>query len=156
MGFDCFTIFFFSFHSLSYSDDKDVERSLKLVVISGCYTIQNPHDVSTSLFPPLTPSSSTSKQFFHSRKDIQTTMNVGASSPSAENAHHKCNYECSSFISVKFCSCLLPSAPLELSSSILQFPSSPKKGGRNKRLSLPPFLATKLTFLLAHLAKKQG
>lgn len=39
--------------------------------------------------PPSTPN----RSLFHSRKDIQTTFY-----PSAENAHHKCNYECSSLV----------------------------------------------------------
>lgn len=56
-------------------------------------------------FPPLTSSSSTSKQFFHSKNDIQTTMNVVAShlqkmliTSVIMNVRHSFRW--------KFCSCL--------------------------------------------------
>lgn len=66
---------------------------------------------------PSPPIRSTSNHFFHSRKDIQTTFY-----PSAENAHHKCNYECSPL--------LTPAT--RLLSSIPQFTSSPLNKKRKK------------------------
>lgn len=70
----------------------------------------------------LLPSSTTSnRSLFHSRKDIQTTFY-----PSAQNAHHKCNYECSSVVCRGKVD-IQAHPTTQLSSSIPQFASAPSK-----------------------------
>lgn len=115
-GFDCFIIFsllvLFQSHVPEWW-----KKSLKLAHKWKLYNSQ-----SACFFNSLSFHSPIHfKAFFCSRKDIQTTIY-----PSAENALHKCNYECSSLVLAfrESFNVLTPAEQLS-SSSIPQFTSSP-------------------------------
>lgn len=80
--------------SLNLASRLAQQVTLLKLVTSGCYTIRNPHDVSTSLVCSILHS--TSNHFPSTpEKDIQTTFAI----PICRKCSvAMCNYECSSFL----------------------------------------------------------